>query len=337
MRSAAAATALPSRSAAAGGRAAPAPASVHAALSSAGRPLTPQSRAFFEPRFGRDLSRVRLHTGAAAERSAREISAAAYTVGQDIVLGRGGPAPETPAGRWLMAHELAHVLQQGAGSGTVVRRLLIYGGGYPNPYPTDAAEVASIKANTWMPSTIDFAYTAHANGGGLGTSTIDQLFAILREQGLHSITNLGLIGHGAGGALGFSGIVGFEPEAAVTLTDEGLITSKSLLAKSREYLMVRDRFAESGAAITLYGCHSGTDRTFVEDMSQAFGGICVRAFSTGIDWCVSSDPDNTIASRGWTRIGGSACQESLGALTPDIASTACGAAPQAGPAAGAPP
>jgi hypothetical protein len=131
--------------------------------------------------------------------------------------------------------------------------------------------------------------------------------------------------------------VGFEPEAAVTFTDDGLITSKSLLARSREYLMVRDRFAESGAVITLYGCHSGTDKTFVEDMSQAFGGVCVRAFSAGIDWCVSSNPDNTIASRGWTRIGGSACQESIGALRPDIASTACGDAPQAGPATGGPP
>ena len=78
--------------------------SVHAALSAPGQPLAAETRAFFEPRFGRDLSGVRLHTGAAAERSAREISASAYTVGRDIVFGNGGLDPETPAGRWLMAH-----------------------------------------------------------------------------------------------------------------------------------------------------------------------------------------------------------------------------------------
>ena len=78
--------------------------------------------------------------------------------------------------------------------------------------------------------------------------------------------------------------------------------------------------------ITLYGCRSGTDKAFVENMSQAFGGVCVRAFSTGIEWCVSSNPDNTLAARGWTKIGDSSCQENIRALTPDIASTKCGAA-----------
>ena len=124
IQSAAWATASPSRPVSAGGHAIPAPASVHDALSSTGRPLTPQSRAFFEPRFGRDISGVRVHTGATAERSAREIRASAYTVGRDIVVGNRGAALETPAGRWLMAHELAHVLQQDAGEPGVVRRFL---------------------------------------------------------------------------------------------------------------------------------------------------------------------------------------------------------------------
>ena len=216
----------------AAGHAAHAPASVHDALSSTGRPLTAEARAFFEPRFGRDLSGVRLHTGAAAERSAREISASAYTVGRDIVFGNGGLAPEAPAGRWLMAHELAHVLQQGAGEATVFRQFFIYAGGYPNPYKDEAEETASIKAKTWMPSSTDFSYTAHAAGGGLGVKTIDELFGTIQEQGIHSITELGLIGHGAGGAIGFSGTVAFKPEATVTFTDDGLITTESLLAAS---------------------------------------------------------------------------------------------------------
>jgi hypothetical protein len=312
--------------------------SVHAALSAPGQPLAAETRAFFEPRFGRDLSGVRLHTGAAAERSAREISASAYTVGRDIVFGNGGLVPETPAGRWLMAHELAHVLQQGAGEATVVRRFFIYAGGYPNPYKDEAEETASIKAKTWMPWSRDFGYTAHAAGGGLGVKTIDELFGAIQGQDIHSITELGLIGHGAGGAIGFSGTVAFKPEATVTFTDDGLITTESLLAAStaRLYLNARDRFA-TGAVITLYACRSGNDQTFVENLSQAFGGVCVRAFKTGIDWCITPNLDGTIASRGWIKIGDSLCQENIRSLTPDVASTSCGAAPAGGTTTEGPP
>ena len=254
------------------------------------------------------------------------------------MFGNGGLDPETPAGRWLMAHELAHVLQQGAGEATVVRRFFIYAAGYKSPYKDEAEETASIKAETWMPWSMDFGYTAHTAGGGLGVKTIDELFGAIQEQGMHSITELGLIGHGAGGAIGFSGTVAFKPEATVTFEKDGLITTESLLAEStaRLYLNARDRFA-TGAVITLYSCQSGTDQTFVETLSRAFGGVCVRAFKTGIDWCISSNPDGTIASRGWIRIGDSACQENIRSLTPDVASTSCGAAPAGGTTTEGPP
>jgi hypothetical protein len=63
-------------------------------------------------RFGHDFSQVRVHIGTAAEQSARDVNAHAYTVGHDIVFGAGQFTPSTTSGRWLMAHELAHVLQQ---------------------------------------------------------------------------------------------------------------------------------------------------------------------------------------------------------------------------------
>jgi len=94
-----------------------APASVHEVLGSPGQPLDDATRAYFEPRFGRDLSDVRVHTGAAAEQSAREVSARAYTVGHDIVFAAGRFTQDTHDGRRLMAHELTHVLQQ-SGEGT---------------------------------------------------------------------------------------------------------------------------------------------------------------------------------------------------------------------------
>jgi hypothetical protein len=88
------------------------PASVDQALASLGRPLEPTLRQDMEQRFGYDLSRVRVHSGAAAEQSAREVNAHAYAAGHHIVFDRGQFAPGTSAGRRLIAHELVHTIQQ---------------------------------------------------------------------------------------------------------------------------------------------------------------------------------------------------------------------------------
>jgi hypothetical protein len=90
------------------------PPSVDDALSSHGQSLDPATRAFMEPRFGRDFSQVRVHSGAAAEQSAQDVNAKAYTAGQSVVFGEGRFAPGTHEGRRLIAHELAHVAQQEA-------------------------------------------------------------------------------------------------------------------------------------------------------------------------------------------------------------------------------
>lgn len=89
-----------------------APASVDHVLASSGRPLEPTLRQDMEQRFGRDFSRVRVHSGGAAEQSAREANANAYTVSHNIVFGDGQFAPESHEGLRLIAHELTHVVQQ---------------------------------------------------------------------------------------------------------------------------------------------------------------------------------------------------------------------------------
>jgi hypothetical protein len=83
-------------------------------LRDGGEPLPGTVRAFFEPRFGHDFSRVRVHTDQPAERSARAVNAQAYTTGSHIVFGAGYYSTETLDGRRLLAHELTHVVQQGA-------------------------------------------------------------------------------------------------------------------------------------------------------------------------------------------------------------------------------
>ena len=85
---------------------------VHDVLRSPGQPLDPATRAFFEPRFGHDFSRVRVHTDARAAESARAVNALAYTLGQDIAFGEAQYAPSATEGRRLLAHELTHTVQQ---------------------------------------------------------------------------------------------------------------------------------------------------------------------------------------------------------------------------------
>jgi len=79
-----------------------------------------------EQRFGHDFSKVRVHTGSSAEQSAREVNANAYTVGHNIVFGKNQYAPGMYAGRWLIAHELAHVLQQQTGLCRLARKSVDY-------------------------------------------------------------------------------------------------------------------------------------------------------------------------------------------------------------------
>jgi len=85
---------------------------VRDALRSGGRPLDSSTREFMESRFNYDFSHVRIHADRRAAASARSINALAYTVGRDVVFGRGQFSPYKSEGRKLLAHELAHVVQQ---------------------------------------------------------------------------------------------------------------------------------------------------------------------------------------------------------------------------------
>jgi len=96
------------------GEGAAAPASVHQTLASPGAPLDGASRAFFESRFGCDFADVRMHDDARAARSAREVGALSYTVGRHIVVDPDSYRPRTVEGQRLLAHELAHTIQQSA-------------------------------------------------------------------------------------------------------------------------------------------------------------------------------------------------------------------------------
>jgi hypothetical protein len=117
-----------------------APPIVHQVLNSPGAPLDAQTRAFMEPRFGQDLGAVRVHTGAMAAESAAAVNAHAFTVGRDIVFASGRHAPRTGEGRRLLAHELTHVVQQGASAPTSAALRI---GPADDPFEREADRTAS--------------------------------------------------------------------------------------------------------------------------------------------------------------------------------------------------
>jgi outer membrane protein OmpA-like peptidoglycan-associated protein len=117
-----------------------APSIVHEVLRSTGHPLDAATRAFMEPRFGHDFSHVRVHTDAKAAASARGVNALAYTVGQDIVLGDGANSSNPGEQPKLLAHELAHVVQQRVGHTMLQGRMMV--GEAENLFEREADQMA---------------------------------------------------------------------------------------------------------------------------------------------------------------------------------------------------
>ena len=126
-----------------------------------GTALSPSTRAFMEPRFGRDFSSVRIHTGERASQSAHAIHATAYASGSHIAFASGEFAPDTSRGRHLLAHELAHVAQQPDGAASRAERVA--------PDGTPAEHAADAAAN------------AVAGGASIGTHTIADAGAVHRQ------------------------------------------------------------------------------------------------------------------------------------------------------------
>jgi hypothetical protein len=111
-----------------------------ATSAAASHPLDPALRAFFEPRFGRSFEQVRIHTGADAAAATETLRARAYTLGPDVWFNRGQYDPDSRRGRHLLAHELAHVAQSGAGERTLRRKLFDF---QIDDLPADAASDGS--------------------------------------------------------------------------------------------------------------------------------------------------------------------------------------------------
>ena len=96
----------------AGEQASPTAAAVEPVLRAPGRPLDAPVRHLMESRFGQDFSAVRVHADDRGATAASRLNARAFALGPHLAFGRDEYAPHTPAGQHLLAHELAHVVQQ---------------------------------------------------------------------------------------------------------------------------------------------------------------------------------------------------------------------------------
>ena len=158
---------------AAGGAPGVAPPIVHQVLNSPGHPLDASSRSYFEPRFGHDFSKVRIHTGGRADESARSVNALAYTVGPRIVFGAGQYKPGAPSGQRLLAHELTHVVQQ---QGQPVGGGPLRVGPVGDAHEREAESTAQATMNEGTPAAVGQAsamvqrQAATPSGGSSGTS-----------------------------------------------------------------------------------------------------------------------------------------------------------------------
>ncbi|HEY6253926.1 MAG TPA: DUF4157 domain-containing protein [Candidatus Angelobacter sp.] len=159
-----------------------APPIVQQVLRSPGRPLDAQARSFFEPRFGHDFSKVRVHSDERAAASAHAINARAYTAGQDLVFAGGQYAPSTRDGEQLLAHELAHVVQQENAAGPSGNSDLALGAA-DHGSELEAASAARIASSGWNSASSGLDIASRESRPVVQRATNDEEWA--KEYGKH--------------------------------------------------------------------------------------------------------------------------------------------------------
>lgn len=155
-----------------------APPVVHQVLHAPGQPLEEPVRAEFEGRFGQSFAGIRIHADRRAAESADALQARAYTVAQHIAFGAGQYAPETREGKRLLAHELAHTVQQTAArphDPVVQRRRLPAGAGLGGVLPAGGAAFSAHRKGlvralrrAWGALTAAQQTTVRTNAAGFG-------------------------------------------------------------------------------------------------------------------------------------------------------------------------
>ena len=113
-----------------------------------GQPLPDGVRAHMEQALGADFGEVRLHTDAQADALNQSLQARAFTNGQDIFFRRGGFEPGSQNGQALLAHELAHVIQQDGSASPLIQRKLVSINNSTDHFKDDKTGIEAIRIGT---------------------------------------------------------------------------------------------------------------------------------------------------------------------------------------------
>lgn len=253
----------------AGGAAAPPV--VAEVLRAVGEPLTAETRNYFEPRFGADLSRVRVHTDERAARSARAIGAKAYAHGSEVVFAEGMYSPRSEAGRALLAHELAHVMQ---GGGQVQRQPAGAGQGAaraPRKKYVFIMGADKGRGNPFYAEALRY-FRAHEPTATFVTDqrSLAGVLAWLGSQVKEPIGDLYLVSHGnEDGTLAF-GLDSGDKDGHLTVRE--LRGALHPAGGGTSALPGVGAVIDAATTIHIKGCDIGRTQEMVELIDEAFGG-----------------------------------------------------------------
>jgi hypothetical protein len=166
------------------------PCNVHShveALKGGGEPLSVATRSYFEPRFGQDFSNVRVHKDANVAEISKSMQARAFTYGKNIGFGAGEYAPESGAGRKLLAHELTHVVQQGRCSASTHDVQRVEGGQWKDEHELAKREAATAAASARIEGDTEY-WRGYALSPDEQTIEI-VLKAVIAEKGFKGAAN----------------------------------------------------------------------------------------------------------------------------------------------------
>jgi hypothetical protein len=196
-------------------------------LNSGGEALAEDVLSFFEPRFGYELSNVKVHTGLVAAKSAQSINALAYTSGNHIVFNSGQYSPDTDTGKQLLAHELTHVVQQ---ANTNIKRKKL-----SEEEKQEDLQSDRLKNDLRLQAAFDQSPSMQSGEISEGVKTVQRA---LKDLGY----NLQVSFLKTGDA---DGIFGTETKAAVkqfqrdnTLSDDGVLGRDTLGALDKKFIVV---------------------------------------------------------------------------------------------------
>ena len=264
-----------------------------------GRPLDPAMRAVMEHRLGADLGAVRLHTDGFAADSARAIGAKAYAAGHHVVFGPDRFTPETAEGRRLLAHELTHVVQQGAGTFPAPPSTLAS----PSLHPTGSpAEREAVRASSSpLPGPIAHSVPAGAvmrepEGEGESKGVLDTVVGGLIGD-FNEDPTLAEIGINTG--------VGLIPVVGEATAARDVTANVYYMAKKEEYtspgrwiglvFAIISLFPEIGAAI------KGLGKAIVKGAAKAIGPI-IRLMERVLEKLGHSEGIRNFFLKNWSKI-----------------------------------